>query len=439
MENTTELRHESFDDIYSLKLKLESLGELTELEFRQPIPAPTDFYPGQEYTVTYYYCTQYPHLTFRRKDKKLLETKELVHSLSSINDIPVNLVLSVERSYVDNELKLPLSRMSSHKLARYTEKMPDESGQLEITRIESSSSSVQWSLEIEIYKENGLPLALECLDRYKIANIAWPCPKPISLPTNELIHTLRQQTTTKKWYLSHKADGIHVLVFQHRIYNNSIYLLHDTGSFVPFTSDTNTPILTISSNHTDQYNIYEGELIDDTYLWVFDCLCYNGISFLPRVSSKTIRKNIVLPDHEFLHRRDLIPSSFYWSIKPVLELDFSRYPDPLVVSFMYTPSPFKNDGYILTHQFSFSHVYKSKFQPTTDMLYIDGKLFLAHEKRSLRLAPFQGENNTIYEVHSLTYHKIRARHDKTAPNAKLDLACNPLLELASRNMLKSYY
>jgi len=234
-----------------------------------------------------------------------------------------------------------------------------------------------FSLEIEFDKSNYKKFD-EIISKYKVKY--WPTPKLKEISTSALA---RKILNLSSWYFSHKADGEHVVVIDNDTY------IRGNGEIV-------------GSIPAKPQNVYEGELMEDGSILLFDCLIKKGRYIYKKHYDERYR-NIEIQRRKPVHQfEDLVQLS----------------------KFIETIPDFKCDGFIITDG---RNTYKSKFCCTTDLIYKNGYLFLENEVESSRIpnTSYEYNENAIYEFDK-DLNLIKPRPDKTHANFVVALDDNQL-------------
>ena len=349
-----------------------------ELELRIKILPPENFKSYKNQNITYYRSTIYPSVTFRKYENDIhIYTKEVIEKRKDNN---ILYVLSIEKKNTHFHLKIPLIES----VKRYQERMLIcESPLAEIIKYGD-----EYTLEIEYTSYSQLDKINKLIQKYNCPY--YPSKKPMEISINNLTKELLDSPDS--WYLSFKADGVHVLVIDDKI-------LYDNGKITDLDGNN-------SSLLSNPKNVYEAEIMDNNKLLYFDCIMYNGE---------------LLTDKPLNYRLKYIDEQKW--IKEYFPLDFKN-----LCSILYYVPNFKSDGFIITNSFK---TYKSKFINTVDLRYKNGYLLLENEDISERVprTKFDYKENVIYEF-NINMELIRERNDKTIANYKFPYENNPLYNIA---------
>nr|WOF72282.1 mRNA capping enzyme [Saccharomycopsis crataegensis] len=344
-----------------------------ELEIRMNIIKPKDFKPDKEETLTYYKSDQIKCLTFRSKYKGLIETKEIYDKVK-INNY-TNLVLSIEKTYLKEDLKLQLIETNKRHIRRQTIKNDP------LTTITECNN--EYMLEIEFDKNNYKKVD-EIMNKYK--NKFWPMTKPMEISSKELSKKLN---FNNQWVISPKADGLNVLIYEK--YGKMSYI-YNNGD--------------VEGNIENPDNIYEGELMKKDVL-IYDCVMHKGTD---------VRNEIYIRRREYIPKHLKKEAYILENIDGLKEILNKKY-------------KYNTDGFIITHINKRNLIYKSKFKPTVDLRYINGNLYLEHEYESIRRCDKLLKNYSIYEFDK-DLKLIKERPDKNKANFKFPYDDNPLYRIA---------
>lgn len=370
-----------FHRLARLSKELESEYVNIELEARFKIQKPIKFEPDFERTITYLRSTMYPSIVFRKSKDYYLESKEVVEKVK-LRDI--NIVLSVEQSFIQSDVKFPLIEVNKRKIYR---KRISENPIVEITKC-----GYEFNLEIEFNINNWFKVE-SIIKEWKLPY--WPSVKPMEISSTNLAKKLSYYN---EWCISVKADGEHILIYENE---SEQILLHDNG----FISD-------IEGNEKDNIvpkNIYEAEIMEDKNILIFDCLMHNYKNIM-KLNYVERRKYI-----DPTKKKDVMLFNSVYAIKSIL----------------YEPHKFKSDGYIITNIKNRNLVYKSKFNNTVDLRFKNGYLLLENEKISDRvpkISDYDFKEDSIYEF-DMNMNLIKERKDKIAANYKFPYDDNPIYKI----------
>lgn len=370
-----------FYRLAKLSQELESEYVNIELEARFKIQKPIKFEPDYERNIIYLRSTMYPSIVFRKSEDYYLESKEVVEKIK-LKDI--NLVLSVEQSFIQSDVKFPLIEVNKRKIYR---QRINENPIVEITKC-----GHEFNLEIE-FDINSWFKVESIIKQWKLP--FWPSVKPMEISSTNLAKKLSYYD---EWCISVKADGEHILIYEN---DDESIIVHDNG----FISD-------IDNNEKENIipkTIYEAEIMENKDILIFDCLMYNF-------------KNIMKLD--YVKRRQHIDSDK----KKDVMLFNSVY---AIKSILYEPHKFKSDGYIITNIKNRNLVYKSKFINTVDLRFKNGYLLLENEKVSDRIpknSDYDFKEDYIYEF-DMEMNLIKERKDKTIANYKFPYDNNPIYKI----------
>lgn len=370
-----------FHRLAKLSKELESEYVNIELEARFRIEKPIKFEPDYERNITYLRSTMYPSIIFRKSEDYYLESKEVVEKIK-LKDI--NLVLSVEQSFIQSDIKFPLIEVNKRKIFR---KRINNDPIVEITKC-----GHEFSLEIEFNINNWFKVE-PIIKEWKLPY--WPTTKPMEISS---INLAKKLSYHDEWCISVKADGEHILVYEN---DEETVILHDNG----FISDINNN----EKENIKPKNIYEAEIMDDNTILIFDCLMYNY-------------KNVMKLN--YIKRRQYIPENK----KKEVMLFNSVY---AIKNILYEPHKFKSDGYIITNIKNRNLVYKSKFKNTVDLRFKNGYLLLENEKVSDRIpknSDYEFKEDSIYEF-DMEMNLVKERNDKTIANYKFPYDNNPIYKI----------
>lgn len=355
--------------------KYKAPGINVELECRMIIPTVSDWKDYNTITLPYFRSPSYPSLNIR-KNGHVIETKELV-SRTNIDNISV--FISVEKQYPGKFPDILVPHITRVVQRKIISKNP-----LTIVNYENNI----FTLEIE-YDKATSEKCKEIISSYLLP--MWPVSKPIDAYASQLISSMIHG----KYCLSAKADGEHVLIYQGE--GDNRFYITDNGQI----EGERFP--------EDPISIMEGELVGN-FIHVYDALMAEG---------KDITKLT------YMQRRETINPEFRKEI-----YTFSTYKE-LVKAYNSCTAKFDTDGIIMTSMGPYHNaVYKSKPIPTVDLQYIDGYLYLAHEKSSSRIpkGDVHLENGKIYEF-DMKMNFIRDRKDKVVPNYKMPVEIDPLTNI----------
>ncbi|PIA12623.1 hypothetical protein COEREDRAFT_84003 [Coemansia reversa NRRL 1564] len=370
-----------------------------ELEARMTIPFIESF-EGDERTITYFRCPDFPSLTIRKPENKtnIIETKELVEKRVIEN---VTFALSIEKTYTEfsfrNSLIPSITRTIRRKRIR---NQPN---------IDITEENGIFTVEIEFNNKNYNEI-FDIIKSYKVP--FWPSIKPKETHSSEILGVvLSNRYFNYGWCISTKADGVHVLLY---CYNKNVIAIDDSGRIFNFCESVSL------QNIDESEDVYEAELMQNEIL-IFDCLKHNN-------------KNVT--EYNYLERLRFVELDKYCTnkimrVKPIHEfINFEQFCK--AINNAQQDDVF-SDGFILTSLGPrTSDVFKSKEKPTVDLLYSKGFLFLSSEKISTRVSkndnyPFI--ENCIYEF-SLDLEPIKQRNDKIIPNYYIPPEVNPFMKIA---------
>lgn len=370
-----------FHRLAKLSKELESEYVNIELEARFKIQKPIKFEPDFERTITYLRSTMYPSIIFRKSKDYYLESKEIVEKVK-LKDI--NVVLSVEQSFIQSDVKFPLIEVNKRKIYR---KRISEDPIVEITKC-----GHEFNLEIEFNINNWFRVE-SIIKEWKLPY--WPSVKPMEISSTNLAKKLSYYN---EWCISVKADGEHILIYENE---SEKVLLHDNG----FISDIEGK----EKENIMPKNIYEAEIMENKNILIFDCLMYNYKNIM-KLNYVERRKYI-----DPIKKKDVMLFNSVYAIKSIL----------------YEPHKFKSDGYIITNIKNRNLVYKSKFKNTVDLRFKNGYLLLENEKMSDRvpkISDYGFKEDSIYEF-DMNMNLIRERKDKTIANYKFPYDDNPIYKI----------
>nr|APZ80125.1 hypothetical protein [Debaryomyces hansenii]APZ80134.1 hypothetical protein [Debaryomyces hansenii] len=370
-----------FHRLAKLSKELESEYVNIELEARFKIQKPIKFEPDFERTITYLRSTMYPSIIFRKSKEYYLESKEIVEKVK-LKDI--NVVLSVEQSFIQSDVKFPLIEVNKRKIYR---KRISEDPIVEITKC-----GYEFNLEIEFNINNWFKVE-SIIKEWK--SPYWPSVKPMEISSTNLAKKLSYYN---EWCISVKADGEHILIYENE---SEKVLLHDNG----FISDIEGK----EKENIVPKNIYEAEIMENKNILIFDCLMYNYKNIM-KLNYVERRKYI-----DPIQKKDVMLFNSVYAIKSIL----------------YEPHNFKSDGYIITNIKNRNLVYKSKFKNTVDLRFKNGYLLLENEKISDRvpkISDYEFKEDSIYEF-DMDMNLIRERKDKTIANYKFPYDDNPIYKI----------
>jgi hypothetical protein len=453
-------RKNMYHELALLADSMKSSSVTIELEARMIIPQIKKFVPTEERTITYYKCSKHPTLNIRRPnfDSKIIETKELIEKRSNKN---VTVALSVEQIYPIYSFKGNLILTNSRNIRR---KRIQENPNIDITE-ENGIFTVEIEFNIDTWH-----LVQSLIEGYKIPY--WPASKPKETHASEILGAI--VGSDGGWCISPKADGIHVLLYCNK---KNVAVIDDTGKiiFLDCASRARTtgryPLHSLSENaechphyptrgrivcpcslnkeqrmrdneesnlteglisaEEEQLNladcdaIYEAEMMENEIL-VFDCLMHNRES----VSNLDYKRRL----HLMLPNSSLFDGDRQLTIKIKPIYEFYNFDELNEAIKKAEKSLIKSDGLIINSLGPKSdNVFKSKSEPTVDLLYLKGNLYLASESISDRVSNdpnYEYQENMIYEF-TLDLMPIKIRSDKLIPNYKMPPEINPIAKIAS--------
>lgn len=368
--------------IAELSEKLYSKYVSVDLRCSFLVPFPSNFNPTIEKEIKYYNNSIYPSMEFMKWEGVILESREIVESFKIDN---ITYELAIEQSYISNQIKFPLVYYKTKNIRKQIlQTIP--------VKIELVEYENIFKIEI-IFTKKTLSYLFQTIKNYKIDY--WPVVKPKEVTLETLKKELKKNT---QWILSYKIDGIHALYIERE---ESSYFLFDSGKIQNLKGEN---VL-----FRQPKNVYEIELIDDIPIF-FDCIMYDY----------KLTNNL-----NYIERYNLLPN--YYPKNSIVSFQIGHnYKD--VKSFMFTPPPFKIDGFMINH-FKYKDIrYKSKFIPTMDLLCSNGMLLFRNETISNRIPEFEAEEGKIYEV-TEDLKLVSIRNDKLEPNTKLTSSINPIYNI----------
>lgn len=351
-----------------------------EVETRMIIQKPKDFKPTIVETINYYKCDQHKNITFRSRKPNVVETKEMVYKEKVQY---YNVVLSIEKTYNRSDLKLQLIRTHKRDIKR---QRLQENPIVEITECDE-----EYTLEIE-YDITNWDKVDEIIKKWK--NPFWNIQKPIDISAKALSQRVSR---LDQWIISPKADGVHIWLYEN---DDKKVLIYDKGKITDMEGN--------DCENIEPNNIYEGEIMDNKEILLFDCVMYQ---------KKNISKLKYIERRKFIkqNKKQAFMLKDIESLREVLKMKF----------------PYKTDGFILTNVKNRTVVYKSKFKTTVDLRYLNGYLYLEND-RAERIK-YEGKEllkeNTIYEFDK-SFNVIRERTDKTKANYLFPSDENQLYKIA---------